>query len=161
MTIALFPGSFDPITNGHMDIASRAAAIFEKVIIGVYTNPDKKLMFSADERVSLAKEAFSSLPNVEVSEFSSLTVQFAREVGAKAIIRGLRVSGDFEWEFDMTMMNKRLDKFLEQVYFMANSNYQFLSSSLLKEVARLGGDISDMVPPHVARALKGKVDGEM
>lgn len=161
MTIAVFPGSFDPITNGHIDIASRAAGLFEKIIIGVYTNPDKNLMFSADERVDLAKEAVSHLPNIEVREFSSLTVQFAREVGAKAIIRGLRASGDFEWEFDMTMMNKRLDKSLEQVYFMANSNYQFLSSSLLKEVARLGGDIADMVPSHVAYALKRKVNGEM
>ena len=156
MTIAIYPGSFDPITNGHIDVAIRAAGLFTKLIIGVYETPDKRLLFSLKERVELARQAVASRPNIEVQPFSSLTGDFARKVGAKAMVRGLRVSADFEREFDMAMMNRRMYHELELVCLMASPEYQFLSSSLLKEVARLGGNISNFVPEHVAQALRKK-----
>ncbi|MBA7473449.1 Phosphopantetheine adenylyltransferase [subsurface metagenome] len=156
MTIAIYPGSFDPITNGHIDIATRAAKLFTKLIIGIYETPGKHLLFSLEERVELARQAVASLPNIEVQPFSGLTVDFARRVRAQAMVRGLRVSADFEREFDMAMMNRRLHPELELVCLMASPEYQFLSSSLLKEVARLGGNINDLVPEHVAQALRKK-----
>jgi pantetheine-phosphate adenylyltransferase len=156
VTIAIYPGSFDPITNGHIDIATRAAKLFTKLIIGIYETPGKHLLFSLEERVELARQAVASLPNIEVQPFSGLTVDFARRVRAQAMVRGLRVSADFEWEFDMAMMNRRLHPELELVCLMASPEYQFLSSSLLKEVARLGGSINDLVPEHVAQALRKK-----
>jgi len=156
VTIAIYPGSFDPITNGHIDVAIRAAGLFTKLIIGVYETPDKRLLFSLKERVELARQAVASRPNIEVQPFSSLTGDFARKVGAKAMVRGLRVSADFEREFDMAMMNRRMYHELELVCLMASPEYQFLSSSLLKEVARLGGNISNFVPEHVAQALRKK-----
>lgn len=156
MTIAIYPGSFDPITNGHIDIANRAAKLFTKLIIGIYETPGKHLLFSLEERVELARQAVASLPNIEVQPFSGLTVDFARRVRAQAMVRGLRVSADFEREFDMAMMNRRLHPELELVCLMASPEYQFLSSSLLKEVARLGGSINDLVPEHVAQALRKK-----
>jgi len=156
LTIAIYPGTFDPMTNGHLDIVSRAAKLFEKLIIGVYTNPNKHILFSAEERVELIRESIVNLPNVEVQSFSVLTVDFAKEIGARAMVRGLRMSADFEREFDMAMMNKRLYPTLELVCLMANVEYQFLSSTLLKEVASLNGDISLLVPKHIAEALKKK-----
>ena len=156
MTIAIYPGSFDPITNGHIDIATRAAKLFTKLIIGIYETPGKHLLFSLEERVELARQAVASLPNIEVQPFSGLTVDFARRVRAQAMVRGLRVSADFEREFDMAMMNRRLHPELELVCLMASPEYQFLSSSLLKEVARLGGSINDLVPERVAQALRKK-----
>jgi len=160
LSIAIYPGSFDPITNGHLDIATRAAKIFDKVIIGVYDIPNKPLLFTTEERVKLVRQAITDLPNVEVESFSGLTVDFARRVKAKAMVRGLRMSADFEREFDMAMMNKRLYPELETVFFMARVEYQFLSSSLLKEAASLGGDIDDLVPKHVASALRKKFQGK-
>jgi len=157
MTIALYPGSFDPFTNGHLDVARRASGLFEKLIIGVYATPEKKLMFDLGERVSLARAAVSMLPNAEVQPYHGLTVDFAHKVGAKVMVRGLRVSADFEFEFDMAMMIHKLSPDLEMVCLMANPQYQFLSASLLKEVARLGGDVDDWVPSEVAAALKKKV----
>ena len=156
MSIAIYPGSFNPITNGHLDIATRAAKIFEKVIIGVYETPDKPILFTTKERVEFIRHAIADLPNVEVESFSGLTVDFAKKVKAQAMVRGLRMSADFETEFDMAMMNKRLYPELETVCFMARVEYQFLSSSLLKEVASLGGNIDELVPKHVALALKKK-----
>ena len=156
MSIAIYPGSFDPITNGHLDIATRAAKIFEKLIIGVYENPNKPLLFTAEERVELIRQAIAHLPNVEVESFSGLAVDFARRVKAQAMVRGLRMTADFEREFDMAMMNKKLSPELELVCLMSRLEYQFLSSSLLKEAASLGGDIDDLVPKHVASALKKK-----
>lgn len=161
MTIAIYPGSFDPITNGHLDIATRAAKLFEKVIVGVYDAPNKNLQFTAEERLDLAKQATTNLPKVEVEVFSGLTVDFAKKVGAQVIVRGLRMSSDFEREFDMAMMNKNLFPELEVVYLMATLEYQFLSSRLLKEVASMNGNIDDLVPKHVAEALRKKVESKM
>ena len=157
MTIALYPGSFDPITNGHIDIATRASRLFEKLVIAIFASPSKNLTFSIDERVNLAKRAVANLPNVEVKSYSRLTVEFAQQVNAKVMVRGLRMSADFEREFEMAMMNKKLNPDIDLVCFMASQEYQFLSSSLLKEVAKLEGNISDMVPPHVEQAIKKKV----
>jgi pantetheine-phosphate adenylyltransferase len=157
LTIVIYPGSFDPITNGHLDVAQRAARVFDKVIIGVYDTPEKKLMFSQAERVGLARKAVKNVPNVEVQPYSGLTVDFARKVGATVMVRGLRVSADFEFEFDLAMMTNKISPELEMVCFMANPQYQFLSSSLLKEVARLGGKVEDWVPPNVSHAVKKKV----
>ena len=157
MTIAIYPGSFDPITNGHLDIATRAAKLFDKLIIGVYDIPDKRLLFTIDERVEMTKQAVIGLPNVEVESFAGLTVDLAKQVKAQVIVRGLRMSADFEREFDMAMMNKRLFPELELVCLMSSLEYQFLSSSLLKEAVSLGGNINDLVPKHVAIALKNKV----
>jgi len=161
LTIAIYPGSFDPITNGHLDIAARAAKLFERLIIGVYNTPDKRLLFTTKERVELAKQAITDLPNVNVESFSSLTIDFAKKVGAQTIVRGLRIGADFEREFEMALMNKKLFPKLELVCLMANQEYQFISSSLLKEAARLGGDITSFVPRHVATALRRKVHSKM
>ena len=161
MTIAIYPGSFDPITNGHLDIARRAARLFEKLIIGVYDNPNKHLLFTTEERVDMIRRAITHLPNIEVTAFDGLTVDFARRVKAKAMVRGLRVGADFEHEFEMALMNRNLYSDCELVCLMANQGYQFLSSSLLKEVASLGGNIDNFVPEHVATALRRKVCGKM
>ena len=161
MTIAIYPGTFDPITNGHLDIATRAAKLFEKLFIGIYEAPSKHPLFTTKERVELARQAIVSLPNVEVESFSGLTVDFAKKVKAQAMVRGLRMSADFDREFDMAMMNKRLFPALELVCLMASAEYQFLSSTLLKEAASLGGNINDLVPEHVATALRKRVHSKM
>ena len=161
MTIAVYPGSFDPITNGHLDIVTRAARFFDKIIIGVFERSNKHLIFSIEERVDLAKRAVANLPNVEVKSFSGLTVDFAKQEKAQVMIRGLRMNADFEKEFEMAMMNRKLSPELDLLCFMASQEYQFLSSSLLKEVARLNGNINDLVPGHVAEALKRKVHIKM
>jgi pantetheine-phosphate adenylyltransferase len=153
---ALYAGSFDPITNGHLDIATRASTLFDKVILGIFATPDKRLLFSTEERVDLARRAVAHLKKVEVRSYSNITIDFAKEVGAKVMVRGLRMVGDFEWEFEMAMMNKLLSPDLELVCFMASQQYQFCSASLIKEVASLGGDISGLVPKHVVEALKRK-----
>ena len=161
MSTAIYPGSFNPITNGHLDIATRAAKIFDKLVIGVYETPDKPILFTTKERIEFIRQAIADLPNVEVESFSGLTVDFAKKVKAKAMVRGLRMSADFETEFDMAMMNKRLYPELETVCFMARVEYQFLSSSLLKEVASLGGNIDELVPKPVALALEKKFKGKV
>ncbi len=156
MIIALYPGSFDPITKGHIDIVSRASKLFDKVVIGIFATPEKSLMFSVKERVDMAKKAVAHLPNVEVRPYSNITVEFAKQIKASVLVRGLRMIGDFEWEFEMAMMNQMLSPGLETVCLMASQEYQFLSASLIKEVAGLGGDISKYVPKHVAAVLKKK-----
>ena len=161
MTIAIYPGTFDPITNGHLDIATRAAEIFEKLIIGVYDIPNKRLLFTTVERVELVRQAIVGLPNVEVEAFPDLTVDFAKRVGAKVMVRGLRMSADFEREFEMALMNKKLAPELELVCLMSRLEYQFLSSSLLKEAASLGGSIDELVPKNVAEALRKKFQANL
>jgi len=156
LSIAIYPGGFDPMTNGHLDIATRAAGLFDKLIIGVYSTPDKSLLFTTEERVELARQSIAGLPNVEVEAYSSLTGEFARKVKAKVMVRGLRINADFEREFDMALMNKNLFPELELVCLMTNQQFQFVSSSLLKEVASLRGNINHLVPECVAVALKKK-----
>jgi pantetheine-phosphate adenylyltransferase len=158
VTIALYPGSFDPVTNGHLDIIIRASKLFDKLIIGVYDTPEKQILFSTEERAELVRQAITNMPNVEVSVFSGLTVDFAKKKQAKTIVRGLRMSADFEKEFDLAMMNKKLSPDVELICLMSDLKYQFLSSSLLKEAAKLGGNIDDLVPEHVAKALRRKVN---
>ena len=153
---AVYPGSFDPVTLGHVDIAKRASALFDKVIIGVYATPSKSLLFDAEERISLFTRSLEGLPNVEVRGFEGLVVRFAEEAGANVIVRGLRSGSDFEYEFDMAFMNRKLAPDIDLVTFMTSQEYMFLSSSLIKEVAKLGGDITDMVPPHVNEAVQAK-----
>lgn len=157
MTTILYPGSFDPITNGHLDIVKRASAIFDKLVVGVYDIPQKSLLFSAEERVELARKSTVGLKNVEVTSYSGITVEFARKIGAKVLVRGLRATSDFEGEFETALMNKKLAPDIELVCLMANLKYQFLSSSLLKELIGLGGNLDDMVPPCVSEALKKKL----
>jgi len=154
VTVAIFPGRFDPITNGHKDVAVRAAKVFERLVIGVYDAPEKPLMFTLEERVEMARQAVAGVTNIEIMPFSGLFINFARKMKSRVMERGLRVSADFEREVDMAMMNKKRNPELELVSRMASPEYQFLSSSLLKEIARLGGDIDDFVPEHVAEALR-------
>jgi len=156
LTVAIYPGRFDPITNGHIDVTRRAAKLFDKLFLAVYKIPGKPTLFNLEERMEMAKQALANLPNVEVKSFKGLAVDFARQVGAQVMVRGLRVSADFEREFDMAMMNKKLQPDLELVCFMASPDYQFLRSSLLKEVAKLGGNINNLVPEKVAEALRKK-----
>ncbi len=156
MVLGVYPGTFDPVTVGHVDVVRRASSLFENVIVAVYGGSSKNLLFDADERVDLFRRSVGELPNVEVTKFEGLVVRFAKEVGAKVIIRGLRSGSDFEYEFDMAFMNRRLEPDLDMVFFMTSQEYMFVSSSLLKEVARLEGEIDEFLPPHVAEALKIK-----
>ncbi|KXK22898.1 MAG: phosphopantetheine adenylyltransferase [Chloroflexi bacterium OLB15] len=150
---AVYPGSFDPIHNGHIDIAIRASRIFDEVIVGVYDLPRKNLLFNVDERLQLAQIALAPIPNIHVAKFSGFTVDYAKAVGARAIVRGLRVFSDFEFEFRMGLANKRLAPEIETVSIMTDENHIAISSSTIREIADLGGNVSSMVPPHVAKAL--------
>lgn len=156
MVTALYPGTFDPVTMGHLNVATRAARLFERLIVAVYDTPSKSLLFNTEERVSLLREAVADIGNIEVRPFNGLVVQTAREAGAVTIIRGLRSGPDFEYECQMFFMNRRLEPEVDMVSLMSDQEHTFISSSLLKEVAQLGGDISDMVPPNVANALAEK-----
>ena len=157
MVRALFPGTFDPIHFGHMDIARRAARLFDELIIGVYDRPLKNSLFSPQERFALVQEAFQEDAKIKVTGYNGLTVNFARQVEAQVIIRGLRVFSDFEFEFRMALANHRLAKDIEVVVFITNEEHTFLSSTTVREIASLGGDVSSMVPPHVNSALLLKV----
>jgi pantetheine-phosphate adenylyltransferase len=158
MVQALFPGTFDPIHYGHMDIAARAARLFDEVVMAVYDRPLKSLMFSPDERMELVREAFKDNPKIKVTGYSGLTVDFARQIGAQVIVRGLRVFSDFEFEFRMGLANQRLAPDIETVAFITAEQHTFLSSSTVREIASLHGDVSSMVPPFVEKALQKKVD---
>lgn len=157
MVRALFPGTFDPIHYGHMDIASRAAKLFDEVVVAVYDKPLKTLMFSPEERISLVTEAFKDNPKIKVAGYSGLTIDFARAIDAQVIVRGLRVFSDFEFEFRMALANQRLAKdVVETVALITAEQHTFLSSSTVREIAMLNGDVSSMVPPFVEKALKEK-----
>ncbi len=149
------PGSYDPVTNGHVDIITRTAVVFERVVVGVVNNPLRKerTLFSATEREALIREATSELANVEVKIFSNLLVEFARDNDATAIVKGLRAISDFEYEFEMAQLNRKLDPGIESVYVIASPHYSFLSSTGVKEMATFSGDVSDLVPAPVAAAL--------
>jgi len=153
--VAVCPGSYDPVTNGHIDIITRTARVFERVVVGVVNRPvrKEKTLFTAEERKGFIEEATADLGNVDVEVMSNLLVEFAREHGAGAIIKGLRAISDFEYEFEMNQLNKKLAPDLESVYIIASPNYSFLSSTGVKEIATFGGDVSDLVPAPVAKAL--------
>ncbi|MGB9660944.1 MAG: pantetheine-phosphate adenylyltransferase [Moorellaceae bacterium] len=156
MRIAVYPGTFDPITNGHLDVIKRACKLFDRVIIGVAKDNYKQTLFSLDERVELVREVTKDMAEVEVKAFQGLLVDFVRREGACAIIRGLRAISDFEYEFQMSIMNKKLAEEVETVFLMTATDYSFLSSSIIRQVASLGGCIRGMVPPVVELALYEK-----
>ena len=160
--LAVYPGSFDPLTNGHLDIASRGAKIFDTLIVAVYAFPAKKLLFSVDERVALWQEVIASegLANVRVEKFTGLTVEYVREVGGQAIIKGLRSINDFETELQQGFMNNKLAPEIETVCFFTKLEQLFVSSSILKEVTSLGGDVTNLLPASVTRALREKLGKE-
>lgn len=158
-TTAIYPGSFDPVTMGHLDIARRAAAIFDQVILGVYDTPAKSLVFTTDERVAMAERALGVTPNIRVQAFSGLLVDFANQVGAKVIVRGLRAVSDFEVETQMALMNRQMSPNIEVVCLISSLQYSYLSASLIKEVIKLGGPSEGLVPDFVLTALRQKFAG--
>ncbi|HEY7267807.1 MAG TPA: pantetheine-phosphate adenylyltransferase, partial [Solirubrobacterales bacterium] len=153
--VAICPGSYDPVTNGHLDVITRAARVFDKVVVGVVNNPvrKQKTLFTAEERKGFIEGATAELGNVEVGVMSNLLVEFARDHGATAIIKGLRAISDFEYEFEMNQLNRKLAAEIESMYIFASANYSFLSSTGVKEIATFGGDVGDLVPGPVAKAL--------
>lgn len=156
MRRAVYPGSFDPITNGHLDIIKRAANVFDEVVVGVLINPDKKGLFNNEERVELIERSIANLPNVKVESFSGLLIDFMKEKGAKVIVKGLRAVSDFEYEFQMSLMNNKLDPTIETVFMMTNSKYSYLSSSSVKQVATFGGCIKGLVPEIILNDIVAK-----
>jgi len=155
MITAICPGAYDPVTNGHLDVITRAAQIFDRIVVGVVGNPQHKApLFPVDERVELLKEATQHLPNVEVDIFKELVVEFARRWDAKVIVKGLRVISDFEWEFQMNQLNRTLAPEIETLYVMASPQVSFVSSSGVKEIASFGGNVQELVPEAVARRLR-------
>ena len=159
MIIAIYPATFDPITNGHIDIAARASAIFDELIAAVYARPLKRLLFSTEERLAMTRQALKHLPNVSIKSYDCLTVDFARQEGAQVMVRGLRVLSDFEWEFQLALTNRKLAPDIDTVCLMTSQDYSFLSSSVVKEVAMAGGCVDNMVSAHVVSALKRKFEG--
>jgi len=157
---AVYPGSFDPPTNGHLDIVARASALFPKIIVAVTENQSKNHAFSLEERVSLLKEAAKHLPNVEVVSFSGLLAHYLEKINSFVVVRGLRALADFEYEFQMALMNRKLDNKIETIFLMPDQAYTFLSSSMVKEIAALGGDTSEFVPQNVEVRLKQIFSGK-
>ncbi len=159
MTVAVYPGTFDPVHYGHMDIAKRAAKIFDRLIVAVYARSLKNLLFTPDERLSMMRQALGDVPNIELDTYEGLTVEYLRRRGAQVIVRGLRVTYDFELEYQMALTNKKLAPEIETVCLVTSLEHAFLSSSIVKEVAIAGGCIDQMVPPHVAAALIERLKG--
>jgi len=157
MTIAICPGSFDPVTNGHLDIIERAATIFDLVIVAVLKNPSKTQLFTVDERSALLETVLEHLPNVKIDHFAGLLVNYAESRDARVIVKGLRAISDFEYEFQMALTNKRQNPAIETMFMMAKNEYSFLSSSMVKELAYFGGNLDGLVPPQVLSALEKKV----
>lgn len=158
MRIVIFPGGFDPVTNGHLDLVRRMTHLFDRVIVAVVRGRDKSGMFTWDERIELFRKAVADLPQVEVEGFDEMTVEFARKKGAVAIVRGIRAVSDFEAEFDMALMNRKMAPHLESVYLMASQDFLYISASRIREVSKLGYDVADLVPAHVRTALREKLN---
>jgi pantetheine-phosphate adenylyltransferase len=158
-SVAICPGSYDPVTNGHLDIITRASNVFERVIVGVVNEPirKQKTLFTADERRRFLEDATAGLERVEIEIFSNLLVDFARDKGATAVVKGLRAISDFEYEFEMNQLNRKLAPEIESMYIFASAHYSFLSSTGVKEMATFGGDVSDLVPDGVAEALQERI----
>ena len=157
MRTVIYPGSFDPITNGHCDVMQRAAKLFDRVIVAVARNESKRPLFSFEERLALVSEAVKDFPQIEADSFEGLLVDFVEKRKGDAIVRGLRAVSDFEFEFQLALMNRKLNQRVETIFMMPRETYTFLSSSIVKEIASLGGDVSSFVPPHVQAALKAKL----
>ena len=157
MRRAVYPGSFDPVTNGHLDVVERALKLFDEVIVAVAHNDEKQPLFSLDERLELLRQTVGKLDNVRIAHFDGLLVEFAKNNDARAVVRGLRAVSDFEFEFQMALMNRKLESAVETIFLMPKEEYSYLSSRIIKEIARLGGDVSQFVPAVVAQALGKKV----
>ncbi|MBW1989678.1 MAG: pantetheine-phosphate adenylyltransferase [Deltaproteobacteria bacterium] len=155
--IAIYPGSFDPVTNGHLDILKRGLKLFDHIIVAILVNPVKKCLFTEEERIQMLEESIKDLPNTSVETFSGLTVDFAARKNARAILRGMRAVSDFEYEFQLALMNRRLNREIQSVFLMTGLRWIFTSSSIIKEAARFGGDIHGMVPAHVEARLAEKL----
>ena len=157
MRTAIYPGSFDPLTNGHLDVIQRAAKLFDRVIVAVAVNESKHPLFTLEERVKLVERSVTHLPHVKADSFGGLLVEYVAAQKAKAIVRGLRAVSDFEFEFQLALMNRKLDENIETIFMMPKDTYTFISSRIVKEICRLGGDVSPFVPAHVQVALKKKL----
>ena len=157
MRTAIYPGSFDPLTNGHLDVIQRAAKLFDRVIVAVAQNDSKQPLFTLAERLALVRAAIKHLPHVEADSFDGLLIEYAARQKAQAVVRGLRAVSDFEFEFQLALMNRKLNENVEAIFMMPKDTYTFLSSRIVKEIARLGGDVSSFVPPHVQTALIKKL----
>ncbi len=154
--LAIYPGSFDPVTYGHIDIVERGLNLFDKIIVAILVNPGKKSLFTVDERIEMLKESLEPFSNVEIDTFGGLLVDYAAQMKAQAILRGMRAVSDFEYEFQMALMNRKLRREIQTVFLMTGLRWIFTSSSIIREAAQFGGDINDMVPPMVYRRLKEK-----
>ena len=157
MKIAIYPGTFDPVTNGHIDILERALKLFDKVIITIARNTAKNPLFTEEERIMLLRQVTKRFKNVEVDSFEGLLVEYVEKRGAISVVRGLRAMTDFEYELQMALMNRKLDETMETIFLMPNEKYTYLSSNFVREIARLGGDVSKFVPPVVLKALHQKI----